>query len=282
MSLLSRVQAYMEKLAPLRLAAGSWDNVGTLLDPPKSRANANKVFLTIDLTDESLKEALSDEKVGVIIAYHPPIFVGWKSLVKSDYKKNIILQAAIEGVSIYSPHTALDSCKLGINNWLCSRLGEGKSSPITPIVDPTLVDQEGAGEGRILVLDTPMPLSLLIKKVKKNFNLEHVRVARSKNHHKSSELDHPIKTIAICAGSGISVIKNSKVDLFFTGEMSHHDILAAVSSDTSCILVEHSNSERGYLEILKGFLEKGLNSDGHGDQVSIVVSQTDSDPILIE
>jgi len=47
-----------------------------------------------------------------------------------------------------------------------------------------------------------------------------------------------------------------EVDLFLTGEMSHHEILAANAQGTSVILCEHSNSERGYLkQVLQPKLE---------------------------
>jgi putative NIF3 family GTP cyclohydrolase 1 type 2 len=54
--------------------------------------------------------------------------------------------------------------------------------------------------------------------------------------------ERPIKTIAICAGSGASVVSNVKADLYFTGEMGHHETLSALASGTAVILVEHSNS----------------------------------------
>lgn len=48
--------------------------------------------------------------------------------------------------------------------------------------------------------------------------------------------DHVIQTVAICAGSGSSVLNPVKADLFLTGEMGHHDVLAAVAQGTSVIL----------------------------------------------
>lgn len=36
-----------------------------------------------------------------------------------------------------------------------------------------------------------------------------------------------IQTVAICAGSGESVLSGVKADLYLTGEMSHHYLLAA-------------------------------------------------------
>lgn len=47
-----------------------------------------------------------------------------------------------------------------------------------------------------------------------------------------------IQTIAICAGSGDSVLGGVKADLFLTGEMSHHEILAANASGTHVFCCE--------------------------------------------
>ncbi|OLY83907.1 Protein NIF3-like protein [Smittium mucronatum] len=231
---------------------------------PNPRPNANCVFLTIDLTQQTLDEAISNDSVGFIVAYHPPIFSAWKSLVMSDYKKSLILKAAVAGISIYSPHTALDSCKLGINAWICSILGPGQSYPISPIDTTGLVDQDGAGEGRILVLDTPTTLSALISRTKLALNLPHIRVARAPPHHPTAESlpSHLVSKIAICAGSGYSVIKAvPDAHVYFTGEMGHHDMLAATSANTSCILAEHSNSERGFLPLLKHFPSILIHND---------------------
>ncbi|KAJ1677379.1 hypothetical protein EV182_006301, partial [Spiromyces aspiralis] len=109
MSVLSRVFDAMQRIAPLSLAARSWDNVGVLLEAPVPRPRATRVFLTIDLTLQTLKEALEDQLVGVIIAYHPPIFKSFKALTMADVKQSIILQCAAAGVSIYSPHTSIDN-----------------------------------------------------------------------------------------------------------------------------------------------------------------------------
>lgn len=56
-----------------------------------------------------------------------------------------------------------------------------------------------------------------------------------------------IKTVAICAGSGSSVLGPVKADLYFTGEMGHHDVLAALAKNTNVILCKISNWIRLYL-----------------------------------
>ncbi|KAJ3295133.1 hypothetical protein HK104_002992 [Borealophlyctis nickersoniae] len=286
---LRRVVWAMEKIAPLRLADTTWDNVGILLEAPFPRQNATKVFLTIDLTQAVLDEALKDPKVGVIVSYHPPIFKPMKRLCLSDEKQAIVLKCAASGVSIYSPHTALDNCKGGINDWLARGLGPGTSRVINANPSPP-PEHEGAGSGRIVTLTEPASLKDIIARVKLALNLQYVmpaidmlvRVATAKVHETM-----PISTVAICAGSGASVLGGVKADLYLTGEMSHHEVLAALGANTSVILCEHSNTERGYLrEVLQARLltwlriDKGLQVQPDME-VEVLVSEVDRDPLTI-
>ena len=86
----------------------------------------------------------------------------------------------------------------------------------------------------------------------------------------------PITSVAVCAGSGSSVLRNVQTDLYVTGEMSHHEVLHAVYSGTSVILCDHSNTERGFLLVIKDRLMESLDSE-----VKIIVSETDCDPLVI-
>ena len=70
-----------------------------------------------------------------------------------------------------------------------------------------------------------------------------------------------VSTVAVCAGSGASVLSHAgKVDLWVTGEMGHHEALDAQENNTSVILAEHSNTERGFLESFKGKIMVGKQS----------------------
>lgn len=84
-------------------------------------------------------------------------------------------------------------------------------------------------------------------------------------------LNTKIKNVAVCAGSGGSLLRGINADLYITGEMSHHEVLDANHNNVSVILCNHSNSERGFL---KSKLEDLLN-----DGCEIMVSVTDEDPI---
>jgi putative NIF3 family GTP cyclohydrolase 1 type 2 len=56
-----------------------------------------------------------------------------------------------------------------------------------------------------------------------------------------------ISSIGICAGSGDSMLNGLNVDLLFTGELSHHEALAAIEQGKCVITTFHSNTERLFL-----------------------------------
>ncbi|ORY46195.1 NGG1p interacting factor 3 [Neocallimastix californiae] len=254
--LLTFVLEAMNNIAPLSLADNSWDNVGLLLEAPIPRENANGILLTIDLTLDVVNEAIKNPNIGVIISYHPPIFKSLKRLVLENEKQKDVLLCAAKGISIYSPHTSLDNCADGVNNWLAQK------------------GQETAGTGRMAILETKTPFLELTEKVKKFLNLDYIRYAIAKSH-KNGE---PVSKVAICVGSGSSVLLPVKdADVYLTGEMSHHDVLYALSNNKSVILCEHTNSERGYLEhVLKPKLVNEIAKKSCNYEV--YVSKEDVDP----
>ncbi|EMD66554.1 hypothetical protein COCSADRAFT_35061 [Bipolaris sorokiniana ND90Pr] len=109
----------MRKLYPRELADNSWDNTGLLLEAPfnASRRQSNTVLLTIDLTKAVADEAIALNS-SIIIAYHPIIFRGLKSLTLADTQQQSLLRLASHGISVYCPHTALDAAPGGLGDWL--------------------------------------------------------------------------------------------------------------------------------------------------------------------
>ena len=102
----STVVRAMEKIAPLRLADTTWDNVGIMVEAPKQR-DSKRVLLTIDYTKAVMEEML-EKDISTLVAYHPPIFRPMKSLTLANEKSMLLLNAIANGTSIYSPHSALD------------------------------------------------------------------------------------------------------------------------------------------------------------------------------
>ncbi|KAF1834292.1 NGG1p interacting factor 3 [Decorospora gaudefroyi] len=109
----------MQKLYPRELADNSWDNTGLLLEAPfvPSRRQSNTALLTIDLTKAVADEAIT-LKSSIVIAYHPIIFRGLKTLTLANSQQQSLLRLASHGISVYSPHTAVDAAPGGLGDWL--------------------------------------------------------------------------------------------------------------------------------------------------------------------
>ncbi|CAA7264951.1 unnamed protein product [Cyclocybe aegerita] len=280
--LLKSVCKAMERIAPLRLAE-KWDNVGLLLESPVQRQGRGNVLLTIDLTSSVLAESLSKE-TSVIVAYHPTIFKGLQSFTLSNPLQASLLQCAAHGISVYSPHTALDSVWGGINDWLAEGLMKGKDdgeirSLIREKLDATSGESEG-GEGRLVTLREPIGMDVLEKRIKSHLKLLQIQVGYPGSTESRSAR---IQSIAICAGSGGSMLLGQEADVYLTGEMSHHEVLSAVAAGKHVILCGHTNTERGYLPILAAKLRHELQANDLKDQglgdVEVLVSEKDQHPL---
>ncbi|MBX3390918.1 MAG: Nif3-like dinuclear metal center hexameric protein [Phycisphaeraceae bacterium] len=123
----------MERIAPLEYAE-AWDRVGLHVGRGEASLRGG-ILLTIDLTERVMYEA-EEAGVGLIIAYHPPIWEALARVTDTSAKQRVILRAIERGIAIYSPHTALDAVEGGMTDWLCEGLSGGGLS--------------GGSEGKIL------------------------------------------------------------------------------------------------------------------------------------
>ena len=72
------------------------------------------------------------------------------------------------------------------------------------------------------------------------------------------------------------MLKGARADMYFTGEMSHHEILAAVAEGITVVVCNHSNTERGFLHVLQKKF-----TDMFDNQVDVLVSEIDRDPLQV-
>lgn len=261
---LKKVVSLIENFSPLSFAQ-SWDNVGLLVEP-KATMTINKIMLTNDLTEEVMNECV-EKKTDMIISYHPPIFKPLTRLTTKSWKERVIISCVNNQIALYSPHTSFDSVDGGVNDWLLKPFGNGSTIPLEE-------DGMGIGPGRLLFLNRSLNLNDAIDKLKKHLGLPNLRLALGNGTVKENKI---VKTIAVCAGSGGSLLRKHKADLWITGELSHHEVLDAVHHGTSVILCEHSNSERGFL--IDVFVEKLTTI--LENQVQVEVSKKDKDPLVV-
>lgn len=232
----------LERIAPLRLAE-PWDKVGLIIESPVPRSDAKRVVLTIDLTTAVLEETLK-VPTALVVTYHPPLFQPITSLTLGNPLQASLLKLSAAGTSVFCPHSSLDATWGGINDWLADGvMGPQKATAKVNILGE--IKGEAGGAGRIVTLDEPIPIEELVQRVKKHLSLSQVDVGRPLAQKKKS-----IRSVAICAGAGGTLLSGVDADVYFTGEMQHHEVLGAVARGRYVILCGHTNTERGYLPIL--------------------------------
>lgn len=341
----------LERIAPGRLAE-PWDNAGLILGDPAA-AVAGPVLLAIDLTPPIVAEATAAGSTCLVV-YHPPIWQPINRLTPDQPKGDLLLQLLRAGVSVYSPHTALDAAPDGVTDWLCDMLADngqsrrelGDRRALIPAASPdplqthkivTFITPEAAeplrdalssvgagqigdylqcsfttpgvgtffapdtanpavgstgrletvnevrleivcperslplavemlrrfhpyeepafdiytlnpkprrdvGAGRRLTLDHPATPDDLARRLRANLGVDAVKLAAASTN--------PVERVGVCPGAGADLLEPALADgctLFVTGEMRHHEALAAISRGCSILLAGHTNTERGYL-----------------------------------
>ncbi|MFZ2148265.1 MAG: Nif3-like dinuclear metal center hexameric protein [Sedimentisphaerales bacterium] len=127
--------------------------------------------------------------------------------------------------------------------------------------------QNKFGLGRIGKLAQPLRMKQIINRIKKHTGAKAVGLVGNEKRL--------VKTAAVCAGSCgklINLVIAAKADLYLTGELKHHQALAAQEADLTCICLSHTVSERFILKKFTKQLQKQLNS------VIIRVSKKDAEP----
>jgi dinuclear metal center YbgI/SA1388 family protein len=109
---------FLEDFAPPELAA-SWDNVGLLLGDRV--APVHRILTCLTVTPASAAEAV-EAGAQLIVTHHPVLFRAVKRLTSTTPEGRMLLALIRAGVAVYSPHTALDNTRGGINDSLARRL----------------------------------------------------------------------------------------------------------------------------------------------------------------
>lgn len=245
--------------------------MGLLVDSGEGAQTTEKCkfLLTIDLTQNVAEEAIA-KKSNFIVAYHPFIFRGLKLITNKDPQQKSLLKLIKHNISVYSPHTAVDSAKGGVNDFLADGITEKHGKLKSEIIQPD-AEAKDCGMGRIITLKNPVPLSDIVDTIKEHLNIPHVQVGLGRN----LAPDHRIETVAICAGSGGSVFRGTEADLYYTGELSHHEALFFTESGSSIVVCNHSNTERAYLQSMKKKILAEL------PDAEVEISEKDKDPYTV-
>jgi len=213
-----------------------YDNSGLLVGDPA--ADVHGVHFAMDLTQRVVDEAIA-AGADLIVTHHPIMFSPIKRLLATDYESRLIMQLVRNGIAMISAHTNLDKADGGIDDVLAERIG---LSNIT-------------GEDYVRIGDLPHPMSA---------EELTVHVSRALNTVvRPMGIGENITRVAVCSGAGGSewpVAHGWGAQAFVSGEIKHHDALAAVDAGLFCLEAGHHATEEPGIFALADALQNELNA----------------------
>jgi len=262
MTTIKSVCDFLTSLAPLELAE-DWDNVGLLVGD--DQRPAARIMTCLTVTPGSAAEAIG-RKADLIVSHHPMPFRPLKRITTADTVGRLIWSLAASRIAIYSPHTAFDSAREGINQLISEGIGLQKILPLIESVDL------GAdlGAGRWGSAPGPVDLQQLADDTKKFLKVDQVRVC--------GELSRNLTKVAVACGSAGQFLHDAKrlgCDALVTGETTFHTCLEAEAIGLGLVLVGHFASERFGVERLAKVIADEF------DEIEAWASLEERDPLQV-
>jgi dinuclear metal center YbgI/SA1388 family protein len=245
------VSEFLEAHSPNSLAE-DWDNVGLLVGDKVQTVERLMTCLTV--TPESAAEAVA-ERVDLIVTHHPLPFRPLKRLTTASHEGRLLWDLMRAGVSIYSPHTAHDSSRDGVNQQLAQGIGLGGIKPLIPAGEtPSHTVEgnsgesepgEGTGGGRYGKFEGSPDIAGLVERVKAFLGIDHVQLV-------TGGTGSPSRVAVACGSAGefLRPAIDAGCHALVTGEVSFHTCLEAKAAGVSLILTGHYASERFAVELL--------------------------------
>lgn len=97
----------------------SYDNAGLITG--NGAWECTGVLICLDSLEAVIDEAISLE-CNMVLAHHPIVFSGLKSLTGKNYIERILIKAIKNDIAIYAAHTNLDNVYEGVNKQIAERL----------------------------------------------------------------------------------------------------------------------------------------------------------------
>ncbi|OFW34930.1 MAG: Nif3-like dinuclear metal center hexameric protein [Candidatus Aquicultor primus] len=119
LAIVSQVTGIINSIAPAYLKSDQ-DRVG--LQVGSSQASVNKVLVTLEVTEEVVKEARA-KGTQLIISHHPLIFQNLERVIADDHIGGMITELLKAGISVFAAHTNLDRTRDGVSDVLARVLG---------------------------------------------------------------------------------------------------------------------------------------------------------------
>ena len=259
------IELAMQRIAPLALAE-TWDNVGLLVGD--RRQPIDRLMCCLTVTEKTADEAIAS-KAGMIVSHHPIPFRPLQRVLWEDPTGRLLLKLIRAGVAVYSPHTAWDNARQGINQQLAEIMRLDRVEPLIPSKNLPGDSEGPLGTGRVgEFLETLSPEGVF-RRLKEVLPIIRPCVA--------GDLQKQIRRIGIVCGSGASLLGEVHArgcDAMLTGEATYHHCLEAEHRGMALLLIGHHASERFAMERLSVRLKSEF------DEIEVWSSFDESDPVV--
>jgi len=213
----------LNTLSPFELQE-KWDNSGLLVGDMNRKVE--QIAIGLDIDKESLESAKENT---LFIVHHPLIFSGLKALNFSVYPANLLEIMVKKNISLIAMHTNFD--KTHLNSYVFEKVLGFKLESQEEFVCRAIGEWS---KDELLAL------------IKEKLGLEMLKVVSPKEK---------INSIALTTGAGASLIDEVEADCFLTGDIKYHDAMKAMSQELMMVDIGHYESEKFFVQILKGELE---------------------------
>lgn len=223
---LNELITYLNEIAPYETAA-DWDNVGLLAGCEETEIT--RVLLALDITPAVVTEA-KEQNAQLIISHHPVIFEPLRSL-RPGSAPYLLAKHDIAALCL---HTNLDRAAQGVNTALGEALG---------LSDCALYPDDFLLVGNT---DRTYAAADFAARVKERLHAPDVRFT-----------DGTVSRIALSSGGGgegVALAAQYGCDAFLTGELKHHQYLAAREAGIAAFDAGHFSTEDVVIEPLKAML----------------------------
>lgn len=257
---IDQIVAFLEDFAPPALAE-PWDNVGLLVG--HSAAPVTRIITCLTVSHATVEEAV-EGRAGLIVSHHPLPFHPLKQITDATHEGALLLRLIESRIAVYSPHTAFDSARDGINFHLASLLGLQQIEPLAPIPESSV----DSGKGRMGIYSRPMTLGDVAKHLSAVLRLQTAQIV--------GPPDRLVQRVGVACGSAgefLPLAINVGCDCFVTGELRFHDCQRAFDAGISLVLAGHYASERFAVEHLANVLAKAFSD------LTVWASRNERDPL---
>ena len=225
MPVIGEIVRFMESIAPFE-SAMEWDNVGLLIG--NAERKVTNCVVALDATESAITAA-KQAGANLIVTHHPVIFSPLRTILDDSIPAELLR----EGISVVSAHTNLDLAEGGVNDALCEALGFSAPLPF----------ENEDGLGRIVILRDPMPAAAFAAQVKERLSAPSVAFVDG---------ERMLRRVAVVSGAGGDYLHAAmeQADALLTGEVKHHEWMAAADRGFPLFAAGHWHTEAVVLEPL--------------------------------